>query len=231
MAKTSRRKTTAKSAHKRSKTPGRSPARRQAAHAKPSRRKKAAVRKGAPKEALKRVPKKVAKKTAKRPAKRVAKATAPKRRPAPPRPQSAEPARPARTLYEVPPQVDHPKLTRLQIRELRAMLEAERSRLIREIGRLANENLSENAPDQPNRFGNHLADVASDNQMLETLLVQSGMEADRLREITEALERMDRRRYGICERCGANIGWERLQAKPYARLCIVCRSHVEAMGS
>jgi RNA polymerase-binding protein DksA len=146
-------------------------------------------------------------------------------------PKAPEPTRPARSAYEVPPQVQNPKLSRLQIRELRAMLEDERTRLIQEISNLAGRDLSENRPDQPNRFGNHLADVASDNQMLETLLVQSGMEADRLREVTEALERIDRHRFGICERCGANIGWDRLQAKPYAHMCIVCRAHFEKIAS
>lgn len=147
-----------------------------------------------------------------------------KAKPAPEKPQTT---RSTRTQYEVPPQVQNEKLSRSQIREFRIKLETEGARLIQEVGRLENQNF-ENVPgDQSNRFGNHLADVASDSQILETLLVQSGMEAERLRQINEALERIDRRKYGICERCGANIGYDRLLAKPFARFCIVCREHME----
>jgi DnaK suppressor protein len=129
--------------------------------------------------------------------------------------------------YEVPPQVRNPKLTAAKIREMRAMLESERERLVREITSLAGQNYMELGATQSNRFGNHMADVASDNQLLETILVQSGMEADRLRQVNEALDRIRRGLYGICERCGGIIGHERLMAKPFALFCIVCREIIE----
>jgi len=40
------------------------------------------------------------------------------------------------------------------------------------------------------------------------------------RQITEALERLDTGKYGICERCGKEIGAKRLEALPYVTLCI-----------
>lgn len=47
-----------------------------------------------------------------------------------------------------------------------------------------------------------------------------GQAQHRLREIAEALERIDAGTYGTCEVCGKPIGWERLTARPYARTCI-----------
>ena len=41
-------------------------------------------------------------------------------------------------------------------------------------------------------------------------------------DLDEALERIRRGTYGICERCGASILSERLKALPTAKLCIVC---------
>lgn len=47
------------------------------------------------------------------------------------------------------------------------------------------------------------------------------------RQITEALERLDTGKYGICERCGKEIGAKRLEALPYVTLCIEDQELVE----
>lgn len=57
--------------------------------------------------------------------------------------------------------------------------------------------------------------------MVEGLLEHRG-------EIVAALERMDEGRYGRCERCGAEIAYERLDARPTARLCLPCKQAVGA---
>lgn len=41
-----------------------------------------------------------------------------------------------------------------------------------------------------------------------------------LQQIDDALKRMDDGTYGLCERCGKPIERERLQALPYATLCL-----------
>ena len=41
-----------------------------------------------------------------------------------------------------------------------------------------------------------------------------------LAAIDAALERMEEGTYGICEKCGKPIGEERLEALPWATLCI-----------
>jgi RNA polymerase-binding protein DksA len=46
-------------------------------------------------------------------------------------------------------------------------------------------------------------------------------------EIDRALERMKTNEYGICERCGKRISVARLEALPYAALCIECKSLLE----
>jgi|SRR3954451_1903608 len=43
-----------------------------------------------------------------------------------------------------------------------------------------------------------------------------------LAEVLEAMDRMGRGTYGVCERCGNRIPRERLEARPEARYCIVC---------
>lgn len=51
---------------------------------------------------------------------------------------------------------------------------------------------------------------------------QAMLDNDRalMRQVREALERLDTGKYGICERCGKEINARRLAALPYVTLCI-----------
>jgi RNA polymerase-binding transcription factor len=44
-----------------------------------------------------------------------------------------------------------------------------------------------------------------------------------LRAIDEAILRIERHSYGICEMCGENIPPGRLKAVPWTRLCVSCK--------
>jgi DnaK suppressor protein len=44
-----------------------------------------------------------------------------------------------------------------------------------------------------------------------------------LRDVARALSKMETEAYGICERCGQPISMERLEALPWAELCIDCK--------
>jgi DnaK suppressor protein len=48
-----------------------------------------------------------------------------------------------------------------------------------------------------------------------------------LKDIDDALRRLDEGTYGVCEACGKPIDQERLEAKPWARFCIVDQARVE----
>jgi len=72
-----------------------------------------------------------------------------------------------------------------------------------------------------------LADVASDDidrKMIEAIGAQ---ELKRLRLIESALARIQQRKYGICIKCGKKIPHERLEAIPYALMCIECKTAEE----
>jgi RNA polymerase-binding protein DksA len=67
---------------------------------------------------------------------------------------------------------------------------------------------------------NHLGDIATatfDREMASTLEENS---THVLTEIDGALARIDEGTFGICLRCGEPIGQERLEALPWATLCI-----------
>ena len=67
---------------------------------------------------------------------------------------------------------------------------------------------------------NHVGDMASVTAERE---LDEGLEEgaqQTLEQIDRALARLDDGTYGTCERCGKQIGEERLRARPWAGLCI-----------
>ena len=48
-----------------------------------------------------------------------------------------------------------------------------------------------------------------------------------LYHIDQALEKIERGKYGQCETCSRPIGRNRLEAVPHARLCVECKSNEE----
>lgn len=51
---------------------------------------------------------------------------------------------------------------------------------------------------------------------------------DILNQIDQALRRLERNEYGICQSCGQPIAPGRLEAVPYAALCIACAGRQES---
>ena len=66
----------------------------------------------------------------------------------------------------------------------------------------------------------HMADLGTDNYEQEFTLGLLAGERQLLRDIDEALERIDSRTYGMCLGTGKPITKTRLKAKPWARYCI-----------
>ena len=71
------------------------------------------------------------------------------------------------------------------------------------------------------------ADIASDDidrKMIEAL---GSQELKRLRLIDSALTRIQQGKYGLCIKCGKKIPQNRLEAIPYALMCVECKSEEE----
>jgi len=54
-----------------------------------------------------------------------------------------------------------------------------------------------------------------------------GRESDEIKAIDEALDRIERGLYGICEMCGEMIGMKRLEAMPFVKYCVNCQEKIE----
>ncbi len=73
----------------------------------------------------------------------------------------------------------------------------------------------------------HMADIGSDNFEQEFTLSLMQSEEGTLDKIEVALERIEEASYGKCEECGARIPKTRLNAIPYATMCVKCASEFE----
>lgn len=111
---------------------------------------------------------------------------------------------------------------------LQKMLLAKRQEIIREIEESLGQSLTE---DQQRRLES-ARDVGDQALMdLERELGISLMEMRnrRRQSIDEALTRLHEGTYGICAECGIEISERRLQAVPFAKLCVECQSRVELL--
>jgi DnaK suppressor protein len=73
----------------------------------------------------------------------------------------------------------------------------------------------------------HMADIGTDNYEQEFSLNLLDGERKLLREIIEALQRVEEGTFGVCEVTGRAISKDRLEARPWARYCIEYAKLVE----
>ena len=109
----------------------------------------------------------------------------------------------------------------LDLAEIRQGLETERERL---RGAIESVNHTDSLADETGDLSigqdDHIADSASETFMRE---LDGGLEENAehlLGKVEAALQRLDDGTYGTCSACGARIPEERLQAVPYATLCL-----------
>ena len=106
-----------------------------------------------------------------------------------------------------------------KVGELRAALEEQRTNLRKEIEDQGGDPDSDDASIDVER---NFADSAhSTAERARLLSVMKALRAN-LRWVNRALTKMDLGTYGTCERCGSEIPIERLDALPWAILCVDC---------
>ncbi len=72
-----------------------------------------------------------------------------------------------------------------------------------------------------------IVDKAESSYTKEFLLSLSSAERERLFLIDEALRRLEKNEYGICQMCQKSISKKRLDAVPWAPHCIECQEKAE----
>lgn len=76
-------------------------------------------------------------------------------------------------------------------------------------------------------FTDHPADISAESDEREKVATLISRETEILKALDEALERVRTGAYGKCEMCGADISLARLEALPFATLCVKCQAAAE----
>ncbi len=124
-------------------------------------------------------------------------------------------------LMEEGKRIPKTKLTKRELRSFSEMLLAKRRELVGNMENLTNDAFSGNqAASGTSSMPMHMADVGTDNWEQEFTLGLIESERTLVREIDEALDRIQDRTYGICLATHRPIDKTRLRAKPWAKYCI-----------
>jgi len=121
-------------------------------------------------------------------------------------------------------------MKKAEIKVYKERLLALRSRLRGDVSQMADAALRKNRMDGGGEISSmpiHMADLGSDNFEQEFTLSLMENEEETLDLIELALERIEEGSYGVCDECGAKIPKARLNALPYAPLCVKCAGQME----
>jgi DnaK suppressor protein len=106
---------------------------------------------------------------------------------------------------------------------LRVHLENEKKRLLEEIEQQEASARSTDVRREGSPFGKR-EEEATESLELEKRLAVGRQSKDRLDEIEHALQKFEEGTYGLCDSCGKPIAPDRLEALPYASLCVDCKA-------
>jgi DnaK suppressor protein len=101
-----------------------------------------------------------------------------------------------------------------------------RERLLHQMDGLAKESAEELAG-----YSLHMADSGTDNFDRDFALSLLSSDQDAIYEIEEALKRIEKNTYGICELTGKSIPKARLEAIPWTRFTVEAQAQLEREGA
>jgi len=108
-------------------------------------------------------------------------------------------------------------------KHFKEMLLEKRREILRNVTEFEDEALRKSRMDATGDLSSmpiHMADLGTDNYEQEFALGLMDSERKLLREIDNALGRIEKKTYGICEGTSKPISRARLEAQPWARYCV-----------
>jgi DnaK suppressor protein len=115
--------------------------------------------------------------------------------------------------------------TRGELDQFEALLLERRALLLGDVQALEQEESGDSSG--LSHVSTHLADLGSDRASSDISLGYRESASGEIQDIDEALRRIGEGSYGHCETCDKPISRERLEAIPYARLCLPCKKEEE----
>jgi RNA polymerase-binding protein DksA len=117
----------------------------------------------------------------------------------------------------------------LDLKRIRERLLQERARMTAELERIQDRS-SESQLDETGElsaYDNDVGDLGTNTFEREKDMTMEQTLQDMIEQVDAALLKIDRGTYGICDQCNNPIAPARLEAIPYASLCISCQASSE----
>ena len=114
------------------------------------------------------------------------------------------------------------KITKKEKKEFRKMMMERKEMIIRKLSEFINE-----SKEVETNVAQDVVDKAESSYTKEFLLSLSDTERDQLMLIDEALRRVDKGDFGLCQLCSQEISRKRLNALPWTPYCINCQEKAE----
>ncbi|HET9253537.1 MAG TPA: TraR/DksA C4-type zinc finger protein [Candidatus Eisenbacteria bacterium] len=120
-------------------------------------------------------------------------------------------------------------LTKKDLKHFEERLLEERKKLSGQLGYLEKTmaQTQRDAGGDLSAYSFHMADMGTDAMEREKAFLFASAEGRLLYNVDEALRRLYRGEYGMCQTCGKEIGKPRLDAIPHANLCVTCQEKQE----
>ncbi len=108
------------------------------------------------------------------------------------------------------------------MKPIKEMLLKMREELVRGIARRSKESAASGVSD----IGDIL-DSVSEERTRELDMILTDREKQKLKQIDDAIDRIEENTYGFCEECGVKIPRARLKVVPFAKYCVECKEAIE----
>ena len=117
-------------------------------------------------------------------------------------------------------------MNKREMAKFKKLLEAERDHLRKGI-KTIEANTMEAGERETGGDLTSFAEAGTDNNERDTALRVASGESQWLREVSDALQRIEDGKYGTCENCEEAIPKKRLEVFPSAMHCVECQSKLE----
>ena len=122
-------------------------------------------------------------------------------------------------------------MNKKQLTHIEKRLQEERGRVMKELGYYGEQfkGTLQSSDSDLSSYSFHMADQGTDAMEREKQFLFASKEGRYLWHVNEALRRLYKApdKFGKCHECGEDVGFDRLDALPHARLCIKCKAREE----
>lgn len=121
-------------------------------------------------------------------------------------------------------------MNKRELQKFKKLVEQEKQNVLQKLGMIEEEIEGLSSSRSGNQsYSNHMADIGTDAMEQEQAFLHASKGTDYLLSLEDALKRIERGAYGVCENCGSKIPVRRLEAYLAARLCVQCKSEMEKL--